>query len=34
MTALGKTAEDLRKEISGRLIRFIRDPAVNVAVTH
>jgi putative AlgH/UPF0301 family transcriptional regulator len=32
MTALGKTVEDLRKEISDRLIRFIRDPAVNVAV--
>ena len=32
MTALGKTVKDLRKEISDRLIRFVRDPLVTVAV--
>jgi putative transcriptional regulator len=32
MTALGKTVEDLRKEISGRLVRFIPDLVVTVAV--
>ena len=32
MTALGKTVEDLRKEIADRLIRFIPDLVVTVAV--
>ena len=32
MTALGKTVEDLRKEISDRLVRFIPDLVVTVAV--
>lgn len=32
MTALGKTVDDLRKEISDRLIRFIPDLVVTVAV--
>ena len=32
MTALGKTVEDIRKEISDRLIRYIPDLVVTVAV--
>ena len=32
MSALGKTVEDLRKEISDRLIRYISDLVVTVAV--
>ncbi len=32
MTALGKTVEDIRKEISDRLVRFIPDLVVTVAV--
>jgi polysaccharide export outer membrane protein len=32
MSALGKTAEDIRKEISDRLIRFIPDLVVTVAI--
>jgi polysaccharide export outer membrane protein len=32
MTALGKTVEDIRKEISDRLLRFIPDLVVTVAV--
>ena len=32
MTALGKTVEDLRKELSDRLVRFIPDLVVTVAV--
>jgi polysaccharide export outer membrane protein len=32
MTALGKTVEDIRKEISDRLVRYIPDLVVTVAV--
>lgn len=32
LTALGKTVEQLRKEVSARLSKYIPDPVVNVAI--